>query len=443
MLTRIYLSLALLSATSLWAQVASPIQSAPETTGDDQMATPPPVNSNPSPTAVGSEMRSNYLRGGLVLSGSYVDNMYAGQGTNTVGEGIYSVLPTISADQTTSRRHLIFAYRPGFTFYEPTSSLNEVDHNANVDFQYRLTPHGTLGLNDTFQKSSTTYGLSDSTGAATSGSSQPVAPGVLAPFAQRLTNNANGQFSLQIAPAAMVGVSGSTMLLHYPNPSQTSGLYDYDERGASGFYNRRISLGQYAGVNYAYSLILSYPQNGQSNTEMHNLYAFYTIYPKHEFSISASGGVQHYSATQTSLPESRAWEPMIMASVRWQGLHTNLSANYSRQVTGGGGLLGAFTSTNVSGYARWQMARTWTASASANYAVNRSVTPLLLSEAQNGHSIAGFATVEHAFSDQVSLLFEYDRVHQSYEGIASLASDPNSNRELISLVWQFTRPLGR
>src|SRR5581483_2494386 len=226
----------------------------------------------PSPTAVGSEIRSNYLRGGLVLSGSYVDNMYAGQGTNTVGEGIYSVLPTISADQTTSRRHLIFAYRPGFTFYEPTSSLNEVDHNANVDFQYRLTPHGTLGLNDTFQKSSTTYGLSDSTGAATSGSSQPVAPGVLAPFAQRLTNNANGQFSLQIAPAAMVGVSGSTMLLHYPNPSQTSGLYDYDERGASGFYNRRISLGQYAGVNYAYSLILSYPQNGQSNTEMHNLY---------------------------------------------------------------------------------------------------------------------------------------------------------------------------
>jgi len=196
-------------------------------------------------------------------------------------------------------------------------------------------------------------------------------------------------------------------------------------------------------VNYAYSLILSYPQNGQSTTEMHNLYAFYSVYPSHDFSISASGGIQHYSATQTSLPESSAWEPMIMASVQWQGLHTNLSANYSRQVTGGGGLLGAFKSTSVSGYARWQMARTWTTSASANYAINRSVTPLLLSEAQNGHSIAGSATIEHALRDQLSVLFEYDRVHQSYEGVASLASDPNSNRELISLVWQFTRPLGR
>ena len=82
-------------------------------------------------------------------------------------------------------------------------------------------------------------------------------------------------------------------------------------------------------------------------------------------------------------------------------------------------------------------------SASGVYAVNKSVTPYLLNATQNGHSVLGFVTVEHTLSEQLRVDFEYDRVHQSYDGIAAIASNPNSNRELISLVWQFMRPLGR
>jgi hypothetical protein len=37
----------------------------------------------------------------------------------------------------------------------------------------------------------------------------------------------------------------------------------------------------------------------------------------------------------------------------------------------------------------------------------------------------------------------YTRLHQDYSGIAVLAATPNTNREYISISYQFFRPLGR
>jgi hypothetical protein len=128
----------------------------------------------------------------------------------------------------------------------------------------------------------------------------------------------------------------------------------------------------------------------------------------------------------------------------WQSSHVNFAASYSRAVTGGGGLLGAFHSNSANGHVRWQMSRTWTIGAGANYAINKSATPFLLVGAtQGGHSMTATATVSHTIHRQFSANFEYDRIHQSYEGIAAITSNPNSDREMISLSWQFTRPLGK
>jgi hypothetical protein len=37
----------------------------------------------------------------------------------------------------------------------------------------------------------------------------------------------------------------------------------------------------------------------------------------------------------------------------------------------------------------------------------------------------------------------YQRLHQSYGGIAAITSDPDADREFASISYQFTRPLGR
>jgi hypothetical protein len=85
-----------------------------------------------------------------------------------------------------------------------------------------------------------------------------------------------------------------------------------------------------------------------------------------------------------------------------------------------------------------------TVGTSANYAINKSVTPALnISGETGGHTIAGSATAGYAISQRISAQFEYDRVHQSYSDIPAISSSPNSDRAMISLNWQFTRPLGR
>ena len=127
MFTRICLSLALLLATPMWSQaVPAASGGAPAENDDTQMQTPPPVSGEPYPTMVGSEARSNYLRGAMNVISAYDDNVLTGTSDHPVGDVTYSILPTISLDQTTRRFQQTLTYSPGFTFYERTSELDEV-----------------------------------------------------------------------------------------------------------------------------------------------------------------------------------------------------------------------------------------------------------------------------------------------------------------------------
>jgi hypothetical protein len=445
MLLRSCLFLAWFAAFPAWAQVA-PSATGTEGTPDEssQMMTPPPVSSQSYPSDVGAQTQSNFIRGGIIINTSYIDSLYAGDGSAAQGETTITVLPTISFDKSIPRQHISLTYSPGYTYYEPSSGLNEFDQNVNAAYQYHVTPHIILNAKDGLEKSSTSYGLQDSLGGSSvSGASPSVTPGIVAPFAERQTNAADAELSYQFSLVGMVGASGSLMKLDYPNSSESTGLYNSSQRGGGGFYNRRISATQYVGMNYQYGWIATYPQGSVSETKTQTFIAFYSIYPRHDFSISVSGGPQRYTISQTGVPATGSWGPSVTTSIGWQGSHANVSASYSKEVTSGGGLLGAYDSNSGHAYLRWQIGRTWTAGAGGNYSENKSVTPLAFSSEQGGHTIGGQATVGHSISQQLTLNFEYDRLHQDYSGVGAISGNPNSDRELISLAWQFSRPLGR
>lgn len=425
-----------------WSQVESPVESAPAPTTDEQMETPPRVSVATFPTTVAAETRSNYIRGGVNFQTSYIDNLYEGATGHPIGETTFSVLPTIIMDQTTARQHVLISYSPGFMFYLPTSSLNEVNQSASAEYQFRLTPHSSISLNDMFLDSS--FGSSNSVvGGTVSGSAQPATPEIVPPFAQELTNRANAELSVQTGRDTMIGVSGMTMLLHYPNLSETSGLYDSSSRGGSAFYNHRLTESQYVGATYEYSDFLTYPTAGTSETQTHTISAFYTLYLKRRLSLSVSGGPQYFQVSETSFLTSSAWQPSVMASIGWQGQRTTFAVSYLREVTGGGGLLGAYKTSSSNISARWQIARNWTAGAGGAYANYANVSPALFSSNIGGHFISGDGTLEHSFAGQLMVGLEYDRMHYSYGGVASLSANPNSNRISGSVSWQFTRAIGR
>jgi hypothetical protein len=161
------------------------------------------------------------------------------------------------------------------------------------------------------------------------------------------------------------------------------------------------------------------------------------------FSLSFSGGPQHSHSVESSAPPSSSWTPAATASIGWQGTGTSLAASYSRIVSGGGGLLGEFESTNSNISARWQITRTWSVNSSANYSINKNLNPLSTLSASGGHTLSGTASIQRSFGEHLRAEAGYTRLHESYVGIAVIAETPDTDRVSFSISYQLKRPLGR
>ena len=79
---------------------------------------------------------------------------------------------------------------------------------------------------------------------------------------------------------------------------------------------------------------------------------------------------------------------------------------------------------------------------SGGYAQN-DVLASAVTAANNGHTWSGTASVQQQFGQHLNVQLGYTRLHQSYSGVAVLANAPNTNREFVSISYQFSRPLGR
>lgn len=415
------------------------------------MLMPPPVSGVAYPTLVGSEERSNYLSTGLIFNTAYDDNILAGGSTTPLSDETYSIWPTITVNLTTPRQKRTFTYSPGFTVYQHTSALNAADQNAALNFQYRLTEHTTLSVNDLFQKVSNVFNQPNPlSSGAISGSAQAPPTQVIAPYADQLNNTANAALSYQFSENGMIGFGGIVTQSSYPNPAQAAGLDNSNSLGGSAFYTQRLSRTQYVGVTYQYLTSKGTPVYsklspviGPTDVKTHTLLPFYIIYLNPTLSISVSAGPQHIDATQSSQPSFLSWTPSATASIAWQRSSTNIVASYSRTVTGAAGLPGAFDSSSAHAFVRLQLARNWFLESTGLYAISKNVTPLFSPYIPGGHTVSGAVSLDYSMNDHLKAELGYVRLHQSYTGIEVISNAPDSNREFISVSYQFTRALGR
>ena len=410
----------------------------------DRMLTPPPVSGAAYPLWFTSEERANYLRGGVTFNTAYSDNVLGATSATPVSDISYSVWPTLSLDETTTRLHTVFTYAPGFTFYQRTSAYNEMDQNLSLDMQYRLSPHVTVSLRDSLQKSSNAFNQPDQgLAGAVSGVAGAVNDSVIAPLADRLSNSGNAGITYQFAANSMVGASGTFSNLHYPNPSEVPGLYDAASRSGSAFYSFRLARQHYLGATYQYQQLLSYPGGAVNDTRTDAAFVFYTYFPAPAFSLSFFGGPQYYSAgpqdispSLPAVPASQSWSPAGGASVNWQSSHSSAAVSYLHSVSGGGGLIGAVKLDSASASVRQLIRPNLSASLSGTYANNG----VLALSALGGHSVSGSAALQRQVGEHMSFQAGYTRLHQTY---SFFFANPDTNREWISISYQFGRPLGR
>jgi hypothetical protein len=463
------LGLMLLMAAPSWSQANnSPAQAPPAQPGtnqsaaaaenknpaddnnvpDDRMLTPAPVGGQPFPTEPVSQERSNYLRYGLAFTTAYTDNALGAVDGHPVSDVSYSVAPTVAVSESTSQAHVQLTYAPGFTFYQRTSSLNEADQNALIAVEWRLSPYLTVTGRDGFQKSSNVFNQPDvGSAGAVSGGTEGGNFSVIAPIADRLSNFGNVGINYQFGLNSMAGARGAFSNLHYPNPAQVSGLYDASSQAGSAFYAWRAGKIHYLGATYQYQRLMSYPSAGLSETQTHAVTFFYSLNPAPGFAISFFGGPQHSDTVQPPAksqpsPELKEWKPEAGASVGWQGRVSTLAVAYSHSIASGGGLIGAVQMDSATAFVRQQVNRSLSASVSGGY-VQNDVIGNVLPGTYSGHSFSGTAAVQQMVGEHLGLQLGYTRLHQNYSNVGVIASTPNTNREFVSLAYQFSRPLGR
>ena len=205
----------------------------------------------------------------------------------------------------------------------------------------------------------------------------------------------------------------------------------------------------YIGATYQYQRLIANPTFGQSETQTHALLLFYTLYATSTFSISFFGGPQHSDTIQPAepllLPQPttlRQWTPAAGASLNWQGRLSNFAFSYSRVISSGGGLIGAVQMNSATASFRQQITRYLSGSVSGGYTQNQ-VLATALGTGNNGHSASGTASLQQQLGPHINLQLGYTRLHQVYSNVAVLAATPDTNREFVSITYQFSRPLGR
>jgi hypothetical protein len=444
----VFLSFVLfVGSVPLWSQVEPSATGGGADTGDDSLMTlPPAVSGAFYPAGVASQDRSNFLSGGVITIAAYNDNVLTAQSAKPVSAESYEILPTIRLDERTARLHESLSYSPGFTFYDPTSELNQVTQNAIGDIQYRLTPHTTVGAEEIFQQNSTVFSEPYTVAGATiTGSPDSFSPIVIAPYAGQIMDTTSGHIGYQFSRSSMIGASGSFYLFDYSNSSQnsalTEGLYNSDSGNGSGFYTHRLSRSQYIGLSYRYSVSVTTPY--ASTTRSQYGQAFYSVALGKEFSLSITGGPEYSTTSAPGVTPIGTWAPSGVASINWHRERANFALSYARAVTTGWGLLGAATTDNANAAFQYRFTRRLLGALNGNYANTKNATPLIATYTTTGHFIFGRASLSYRMGEHVDVVGEYSRLREDYFGIGAVSNDPNADRVSITLNYRFQKPLGR
>jgi hypothetical protein len=412
----------------------------------DRMTPPPPVTGQQYPVVLGSQERSNYLRGGVVFMTAYADNALGSVGGTPLSDVSYSVAPFLSIDETTTREHLVVSYAPGYTFYQRFSSLNQANQNASIRFAYRLSPNVTFSVSDAFQKTNDIFNqpLSQTGGAVNTGPEIPNFS-VIAPIADQLNNVGNVGLTYQFALNDMIGANGTFTNLHYPNPTQVPGLFDSNSQAGLAFWAHRISRKQYFGLTYQYQRLLAYPIGFASETQTHAPLFFYSAFPAKQVTLSFFGGPQYSSTVQPApaLP-LKQWTAAGGTSLSWQGHLTAVAVSYAHIISSSAGLISASRLDTATVSLSQQIIRNLSAAVSGGYTQNDilgTFNPSL--GLTSGHSISGNASLQQQFGRNLTLQLGYMHLRQDYSGVPILALTPNTNREFVSLSYHFDKALGR
>ena len=252
-------------------------------------------------------------------------------------------------------------YAGGLTINENLTNQNQDSQNLNFDSQYRLSPHVNLRVAENF---SLTTGFFDAGSGAevVTGSGGPNAS-LIAPLSTQRTSTTTVETNYHFALNDLIGASGSFIDLHYTNGPAGTSLTDSQTASGSAFWLHRIFQGDWGGASYGFQRITFGPA---SETRVNSFLAVNSLSLSKRFTLTGFVGPQ-YLENQGLAPggmpisQSNNWSVAGGVQGGWRNQRTSVTAGFSRNISDGGGLLGAVRLQTVHGTFRRELVPGWAA----------------------------------------------------------------------------------
>jgi hypothetical protein len=415
-----------------------------EDTSSDLPRIPALLGGQGTSSAFLSELkRSNYLRGGVNVGAAYDDNPFLASSGATSNTSV-SIFPNISIEESSSRIRWMLGYAGGMTINENLTNQNQDSQNLNFDSQFRLSPHVNLRVAENF---SMITGFFDAGSGAepVTGSGGPNAS-LIAPLSTQRSSTTTVETNYHFALNDLIGASGSFNDLHFTNGPSGTPLTDSQTASGSAFWLHRILQADWAGASYGFQRITFSPA---SETRVNSFFAVNSLSLSKRFTLSGFIGPQ-YLENQGLAPggmpisQSNIWSVAGGVEGGWRNQRTSVTAGFSRNISDGGGLLGAVRLQTVHGAFRRELVPGWAAALTASYGTNQSLIVPTATSASSINSTSVGASLERNVGKRVGLRMGYTHDFQEQFGLPAPnpTQSANRNRVFATISYQWAKPLG-
>jgi hypothetical protein len=417
-------------------------------TASDLPTIPAMLGGKGTSLALPSELeRSNYLRGGVNFSAGYNDNALL-LPSEQIGNTTFSVFPNIAIAQSTSRMRWSLGYAGGLTVNQRLSNQDSGSHNLMFDSLFRLSPHVNLHASENFSLVSGLFGGGAGSdfqpGTVTSNST------LITPLANQTTSWTVVEANYHFALKDLVGASGSYYTLSYGQVAGSVTLENTQTSTGTAFWLHETFRGNWAGASYSFQHI-TYDPDGETNLDTISFVD--TFHIGDGFHVSGFLGPQYFSnqgiaatGPNTGIFTSfTGWGVAGGVDGGWRTERSTLTAGYSRTISDGAGILGAVRLGVAHAAVRRELFSHWAATLSASYGSNNALTLATATTAPNIGTTSVGVSVDRDVSKSVGFKASYfhDWQDQSGSTVASENYNANRNRFLVTLSYQWAKPLGR
>lgn len=400
-------------------------------TSEDQPISPPPLLNGQAPLLAfqSEKVPTNYLSGGIGFTSAFTDNALLSS-ANGLGDFGYVIQPHMSFSQATPRLNWYMNLGADVIRHQRFAEENRFAKSVTLDLTYRLSPHASLRLSDSFND---TTGLFAALNPSPSGIGVVEQPNssLLVPLVQRIVANVSlTELSYQLSANSTVGIRGTFAILDYPGSSpnaQFRFLYPTQTYLVEAFYNHKMSPRQWVGVGlraqrFNTSVVI---------TDTKSLLLYYSAQTARNLTVSFFAGLESYSL---GLVQGQQWTSAEGATLSWQRERTSVVAAFSRQVSDGAGLYPAVILQSANASLRRQLSRGLEAILGFTYGGN---DPL---QAGNSfHGVSGFCQLQQRLGGNFLLRLGYARQQQQLPGVRTSAT---ANISSVSVSYSFSHVFG-